>query len=247
MQYRTFWLPKRGNSAAEYEDAFAADARRGRFALADGATESSFAEPWARLLVDAFVGDSTAARVAWEDWLPPLQQQWLAQVGQRPLPWYAEDKLQTGAFATFLGLIANGTPGAADSTAGRWAAVAVGDTCLFQVRDDALRCAFPVTDWREFGTNPWLIGSRSPPAQVGGEKQVLAAGSWRAGDRFWLMTDALAQWFLRRFESGKKPWKCLASVSDAPDRESVFARWIDSLRDAQEIRNDDVTLVALRT
>ena len=44
--YRPFRLQKRGNRLDEYEDACAGDATLGRFAIADGATESSFAGQW---------------------------------------------------------------------------------------------------------------------------------------------------------------------------------------------------------
>src|SRR5437763_357861 len=100
MHVQRFWLPKHGNSLDEYEDAFEGDATRGRFAIADGATESSFAGCWAKLLVEGFV-HSPAQPWKWADWLPPLQQRWLAEVGARPRPWYAETKFEEGAFATF--------------------------------------------------------------------------------------------------------------------------------------------------
>src|SRR5712692_2413403 len=103
---RAFALPKLGNSAEEYEDAAAADPRCGRFAIADGAAESSFAALWARLLVTGFVAAPPADLGSWADFLRPLQQRWAAEVGGRPLPWYAEMKLQQGAFATFLGVVA---------------------------------------------------------------------------------------------------------------------------------------------
>ena len=52
---QTLSLPKRGHSADEFEDAFAFDPAAGRYAVADGASESSFAGLWARLLVEGFI------------------------------------------------------------------------------------------------------------------------------------------------------------------------------------------------
>lgn len=52
MDHFTFRLHKRGNAPEEYEDAAAADLPAGRFAVADGATESSFAREWAKILAD---------------------------------------------------------------------------------------------------------------------------------------------------------------------------------------------------
>src|SRR3954468_2183292 len=86
-------LPKGGNSAAEYEDAAAADPERGRFAVADGAAESSLAAPWARLLVEDFVG-APGPPADWAAGLPRLRQRWAAEAGggadPAALPWYLE-------------------------------------------------------------------------------------------------------------------------------------------------------------
>jgi hypothetical protein len=51
------------------------------------------------------------------------------------------------------------------------------------------------------------------------------------------MTDALACWFLKAYEQGQKPWKIKRT---AP---KDFEKWIVKLREAREIRNDDVTLL----
>src|SRR4051812_29570559 len=54
------WLPKAGNSVEEYEDAWATspddESSPGQFvcAVTDGATETSFAGLWARLLAEAY-------------------------------------------------------------------------------------------------------------------------------------------------------------------------------------------------
>ena len=68
-----------------------------------------------------------------------------------------------------------------------------------------------------------------------------ARGRWRPGDRFLLMTDALAQWFLRRNEQGERPAAEIAELLGAADPAAAFADWIERMR-AQDLRNDDVTL-----
>src|SRR5271165_84818 len=94
---KVFHLPKRGNSEAEYEDAFAGDVVRGRFAIADGASEASYADVWARLLVEQFVRFPQAGLQPWSAWLPTIQQRWQQQVHQQSLPWYTEVKVEQGA------------------------------------------------------------------------------------------------------------------------------------------------------
>ena len=55
LTWQSFFLPKRGNAAEEYEDAFAGDPASGRFAIADGASESCFAAAWAKIVVESYV------------------------------------------------------------------------------------------------------------------------------------------------------------------------------------------------
>ncbi len=233
---RSVTLPKRGNRADEYEDALAANAERGRYAIADGASESSYASVWARLLVDDFVNSPSSDLAPWAARLPALQQRWAAQVGNAALPWFAEIKLQQGAFATFLGVAVQDR---------RWEAVAVGDSCLFQTRSGRLHQAFPLVCPDDFGTTPWLVGSRGCDAEAVEKRTRRAHGDWQPGDRLWLMTDALAKWFLDQVEACGRPWAELDRLLQAPSPEQAFEDWIAALRDADRLRNDDVTLMLL--
>ena len=63
------------------------------------------------------------------------------------------------------------------------------------------------------------------------------------GDRLFLMTDALAQWFLHAHEQGGRPDKELAAVLSAADPDAAFAAWVEELRQRDALRNDDVTLL----
>lgn len=241
MQFSAYWLSKRDNAAEEYEDAFAGDAQAGRFAVADGATESAFADSWARLLVEQYVCLPEGSIEQWAAAVPSAQQQWLAGVGGRALPWYAEMKISQGAFATFLGVALGVERG------GRpvWQATSVGDSCLFHTRGAKLLRSFPVNHSREFGNSPSLIGSRTPPADIC-QRAVQARGAVAPGDRLWLMTDALSQWFLQEHEAGKRPWEEMESLLPLFETGPRFAQWIDALRNAKRLRNDDVTVLAVR-
>ncbi len=238
------WQPKRGHAPEEYEDAGRGEPRRGRFAVADGASESAFARAWAMLLVEGFVDSPLAQPRPLEEWLPPLQEQWLREADTGALPWYAEAKLQEGAFATFLGLVIEST-GVLHWRRMVWRALAVGDSCLFHVSAGQLVRNFPLQHSAEFGNTPWLVGSRPEAPQRLQQWQRTAAGDCRAGDSLWLLTDALAQWFLRQVEQGARPWDELEPLRANPEPEPAFARWLEGLRDRGEIRNDDVTLLAV--
>jgi hypothetical protein len=239
LSYHALRVARRGHPPEECQDAVAGAPERGRYAVADGASESADAGLWARLLVDDFVG-SPARHLAWATWLPPLRGRWAAEAAALPpggaLPWYLEERAREGAFATFLGVVVE------DSV---WHAQAVGDSCLFQLRGGALLRAFPVQRADEFGGAPWLIGSRPSGAEVAGKRGQRAEGEWQAGDRLWLMTDALAQWFLRQAEDGGRPWEALTRVLAEAAPDAAFAAWVEGLRTANQLRNDDVTLAAV--
>jgi hypothetical protein len=232
-------LPRQGASLEECQDALAIGLERGRFAVADGASESTHAGLWAQLLVDAFV-DSNTSGVAWADGLKPVQQSWKQAVtpaaDSPALPWYLEVGLRQGAFATFLGLEVR--PG--DYGRWHWEAVAVGDSCLFQTRGDTLVQVFPVERASDFNNTPWLVSSRAAPRQ-----REVRSGEARGGDCFWLMTDALAQWFLTQVERGIFPWQTAHGQLNGLTTNPPGSDWIGELRRTQQLRNDDVTLLAV--
>jgi hypothetical protein len=243
-RWRAFRLSKRGNTPEDYEDAFAADPASGRFAVADGASEASFAAVWARLLAEGFV---QAPGKPWKelDWLGPVRQRWAAEVDRLPLPWYAEAKREQGGFATLLGLALRAPQPEPNPEPGIWRALALGDSCLFQLRGIHLRKAWPLTRSADFGNQPRLCGSRPRANEPLDPEREQAFGKWRPGDRFLLMTDALAQWFLQATEQGNRPVLDVAHLLAQPDPQAAFAGWVEERRERQGLRNDDVTLLII--
>ncbi len=242
---QAFWLPKEGNSWEEYEDAYwperqvdqKADAFS--FAVADGATETSFSGVWAKILVRAYCRGQLSERKLSKS-LPRLQSAWLKRVSGKPLPWYAEEKLRSGAFSSLLGLTVKFFPG--EGRAAEWQAIAIGDSCLFQVRGHNLITAFPLTHFEQFNSRPYLLSSNPTYNSYLARNIVRAVGSWETDDAFYLMTDALACWFLKTIECGEKPWEIVRDLATS-DQIAPFAEWITELRKVGAIRNDDVTLL----
>jgi len=228
LDWQGFRVPKSGHSLREYEDAFAADAKASRFAVADGASESSFASAWAKILVQAYIRKPGP----WSAWLPAARKRWRSRLNDQDLPWYAQTKFEEGAYAALLGVYFEGT---------HWHAEAVGDSCVFQVRDDRLRRAFPMRRAGDFGNQPNLLGSRPQKNSGTRTRRLHVAGAWRAGDAMYLMTDALAHWCLHMIEDRQQPWRELLAIETRHD----FVECIGKLR-AEGMRNDDVTLVRIR-
>ncbi len=79
--------------------------------------------------------------------------------------------------------------------------------------------------------------------RVGAQVKV-ASGDLRDGDTLFLMTDALACWFLAEHERGLSPWTELPGSLSGEGR-AAFEALIDRLRARKAIRNDDVTLLQL--
>jgi hypothetical protein len=214
-------------------------------AVADGASESSFVATWAKLLVESFLA---AGRRPWQnlDWLAPARQRWAEDVDPRPLPRYAEEKREQGAYATFLGIgFGRSRHRAGVHEGGDWCALAVGDCCLFRLRSGKLRQSFPLLRSSDFGNQPALLGSRGRPGDTPAQDLRRARGHWRPGDRFLLMTDALAEWMLRQIEREQRPDADIDQLLAESAPQDAFAGWVAERRERQEFRNDDVTLVII--
>jgi hypothetical protein len=246
-----FALPKYGNEIKDYEDAFApkmqgkVEQSSMSVAIADGATESSFAADWARMLTRAFVKEPFTSIDILQSKTQFLSNRWQGFVNRRPLPWFAEEKVRSGAFATLLGVeITPKSNGSLDS--GQWSAIAVGDSCLFQLRGEELLLSFPLRRSTEFGNSPTLLSSNLTRNDQVWENVRVNLADWQSGDTFFLATDALACWFLSQHELKERPWEILLGFADDSNPLLSFKAWADKLRLSSEMKNDDVTLVMLR-
>jgi hypothetical protein len=235
---KVFSCPKVGNSLEEYEDAWAHRHTRTqvgiRVAVADGATESSFAKFWAVLLAEAYVR-SELTGAEFFDRLTPARRLWRRKLSGRRLPWFASEKAEQGAFAAFLGV-------QIDADKNRWTALAVGDCCLMQVDNVGKRMrvveTFPLQKSSQFTMSPYLVGSKSTDESLN-ERIQISKGNLRDGDMLLLATDAVAAWLLKQHEDGRPLWKWLYRKLGTPES---FAAMVAYGRQ-HGLRNDDCTLV----
>lgn len=233
-----FHLQKSGNSLFEYEDAFwplescYADLPL-RVAAADGATDAVFSGLWASILVKSW-GRRRLNPENFSQQVAKKAKIWRRRIQRRQMPWYVEEKARSGTFAALVGVELCQT--------GKWAAVACGDCCIFQIRNQELIASFPVSRSGDFSNSPVLLSTGGTedhtPEAVRSE-----TGTWEPGDHLYLMTDALACWFLSKHESGCLPFEVLTEV--ALTERPTFPDWIASLRQRKEIKNDDCTLVSV--
>lgn len=256
----TFAIAKRGCPLEECEDAswvgldgthsgeFEGESLR--VVIADGASESLLARRWAKRLSATFgsansptitsIGFLACYRAAVNQWSRDLAD-YVADRQSRgaPIQWYEEPGLEKGAHATLLVVeFTDANDGASPS----WRAAAVGDSCLFQVRCEQLGSSFPMQDADAFSCRPPLLSSRGGEDAVISRHISLSAGDWQHGDTFYLVTDALAAWFLRSSAAGGRPWAPLRDLNTC-DFEIAFETWVTERRDEGDMHDDDTTLV----
>jgi len=264
INYSHFWLQKAGNLASAYEDDFfpynypfgiiPRNPKYDRYAIADGASTAYLSGLWARILVEDFGSyDDEITKTNFFDLVQTLilNKKWNSIVlpdyikkredEGKPLSWYDEMALQNGAASTFLEISFSLEENKLRDT---FSSLAIGDSCLFQVRNNELVIKFPLISSADFDNSPLLISS-DPKRNLNLEENIpyLENQSIITGDQFFLMTDALASWFFQEHEHGGKPWEIIrARVVD----QSSFSDWIEQLRENKLMRNDDVTLMILK-
>lgn len=242
--YEPFSMQKFGNSENEFEDAYWPARKSQRItskfstAIADGATESSFSAQWARLLVRSYCRGAFE-KTNIECSLQRSRREWKQYLDTIDLPWYASAKALQGAHSSLAGIRLTQS----SSGRGTWSSVAAGDSCVFQLRKNTLVKSFPLDSPEKFNSRPSLLSSIAPTTITQQCELFRTGGEWQVDDCFFLMTDALAAWFLQAYQNGEERWLALRDVGYTDN--VSFETLIHDLRQSKEIRNDDVTFLRL--
>jgi hypothetical protein len=238
VRTKTYWLPKRGNSSDEYEDAawpvdpVEVETEEFKCAVADGATEASFSRQWAQLLVKGFEEDAEITKLA---------ESWLSEIKEMELPWYAQEKAESGAFATFSGLKLTNS----STTGGTYWAKVLGDSSIFHMRADKLVDSFPMKNYESFNNSPALLCSNLSSHEDVESMFTIQEGKWENGDRFLLVTDAIAAWTFKREDEHGDGFKTLLAINSQDELDALCreAREEHDEQGRPNMRNDDVTLL----
>jgi hypothetical protein len=217
-----FSIPKKGNQPRENEDFFyphGGEIRRDHqsIAIADGASEGFLSKLWSKILTVSYVNFNRT----------DLD---IHQFTDFCIDVY---EVLKGSFSTLLGVtFFDETP-----EGGCWLSVSVGDSCIFQLRDSVIE-SFPVSDISSFGNSPDLISSNPAYNRELEAKVRVKTGRFLFGDSFYLMTDAIAHWFMNQNAEGGRPWTILEELFET-DR---LKEYVDRLRGEGSLKNDDVTI-----
>ncbi|HVC99313.1 MAG TPA: hypothetical protein VND64_36950 [Pirellulales bacterium] len=242
---QTFWLAKDADSPDQYQDAFELDAERGLAAIADGVSSAIFSGPWARVLTRATIDDPPRFDVPGEfqDWLARRRAAWAGGIDTAKLTWYQRPKMVDGAMTTLLWCELWPDEKGDDGLAKNYQlySFAIGDSCLFHVREGKWLAWYPLTGSAEFGLNPAVVQSIDRKRD-----HLLEFRRYDErclpGDLLVLATDAIALWAVECQEAGDPiEWERYWGMSDEAWRDEIFA-----LRSATRMRFDDSTLVLLR-
>jgi hypothetical protein len=244
----SFWHPKDEGHPGEYEDACAVGDQRGIAAVADGVAGGMFSGRWARLLTQGAVDNPPDPRDpdALRGWLEPLRGEWDSGIDRPNLSFFQRRRLQEvgGGYAT-LQWVELLPPESADDESQEevtipYRSFAVGDCCLFHVRDGEVLRTFPMEKSKDFDLDPVSIGSVDRKQDRLLKFETLEA-TCRYGDLLVLASDALAWWMIRQVEEESPiPWDELWGMT-----EDEFADRVRSQRESDGMRHDDTTLVLL--
>jgi serine/threonine protein phosphatase PrpC len=252
-----FSVPKNGNTQEEYEDSYSVyypsntdecqSDKNLLAAIADGASESSFSNKWADILVKSYTEGEYTTLKELERKMEVLSSEWFSSVSSLELPWYAEEKIKKGAYSTFLGLsiIFSET----DSDKGKWTSFSVGDSCLFKIADGHLKVKYPLTKSDEFNNSPFLVSSNTKLNVTAWQKAARKRGTWKKGDMFVLATDGIASCLLQECEKNNDLFQkiiALTRIESSEKRQNEFESFISQVREDKLMKNDDVTCVVVQ-
>lgn len=237
LQTRQLLLPKLDHQDWECEDVIAVDTQTCRFAVADGATEAFDARNWAERLAQRWVRNEAA--LTSEEF-----HRWVAAEGRElhdswkslSLSWYSEEKAGSGSFAAFVGVELD-----LKTDSPSWRAIALGDACLMHCRRGRLLQSLPLSCSKSFNSAPVLVASEPAMHEASMQSVVIDSGYCNGGDVLLLLSDALASWYLQRFE--KKDLDPDEFFRTREDRELM--QFFDDERLAGRMKNDDLAVVRI--
>ncbi|MBB6682281.1 hypothetical protein H4O20_12580 [Aequorivita sp. 609] len=239
IKLKGFITSKESELYSDCADHYAFSTENLKFAISDGVSRSFFPKFWSRILVERYVEKDTWKE---EDFILSSQEHWQNKVDEivkSPDTMYFTRNAynrKTPGLATFVGL--QFLP-----KEKKWIAQALGDSFLF----------FVPKDCQDFDKDAIKLSSKDEPfvfdnypdylSSIGdshkGNSRKIKGQELRDGT-FYLMTDALAEWFLQ----GKGIENAITTIENIKNQEQ-FLETIDNERKANRLHNDDSALLII--
>jgi Protein phosphatase 2C len=242
VEVQHYLTQKLGTDRNECEDSVGFSLGRNAFAVADGATEAFASRYWSRLLVKSWVRHPLASpKSQFLEMARLLGERVTRRWSSKQLPWYAEEKARAGSFAAFVGAVLE-----FENERIRWRAIAVGDSCFIQTRKQKIVCSVPLSESEHFGFRPVLLPSNPSKYSTILEEAIYEyEGFAEAGDTFFLLSDAVASWFIEAKKVNASyitEFERLLGSGLTSDLDIFF----DEQRSTDRMRNDDIAAVCVR-
>ena len=249
VKVRGFLAPKAGFSCEQCEDALRIS--QTKFCVSDGAGSASYSSEWAWALCFRVLKKSPPSQGSnqeFSEWLAPARTCWNTLVPwERLIRPIQRKKAQRGSGATLAGIEILDVQ---ETSSLRFRYFALGDSCIFLVRNNTCIWTQPIKHEDGFGFTPALIHTRQEY-----DRQTIQ--SWKEGeeealpgDFLILATDALSEFIYRVLcqqnnDQELLPWirKLLLIRKKHSNRE--FVTFIETKRRERKLRNDDVALVII--
>lgn len=220
-------------------DRYAYNKSQNKFAISDGVSKSFFPKIWADVLVNKWV-DSKEFDEA--QFILDCQKDWLNQVAEivnKPnAKWFTKNAFnrKESGLATFVGLRFY-----KKKKEWFWKADALGDSFLFfvpkKIKDFSKECIVLSSKQEPivFDNFPDYLSSLGNNHK--GEKQL--KGNPLTSGTFYLMTDALAEWFLNEKDNA-------ISKINVWQNQKDFERFVDEERHNEKLGNDDTAFLSIK-
>jgi hypothetical protein len=220
-------------------DRYAYDKSQNKFAISDGVSKSFFPKIWADVLVNKWVNSKEFDEA---QFIIDCQNNWLEQVTEivnKPdAKWFTKNAFnrKESGLATFVGLRFY-----KKKKVWFWKADALGDSFLFfvpkKIKDFSKECLV-LSSKKEpivFDNFPDYLSGLGNNHK--GEKQIME--SPLTSGTFYLMTDALAEWFLNEKENA------ISKIS-VWENQKDFERFVNEERHNEKLGNDDTAFLSIK-
>lgn len=234
IRIKGFITSKKSELYSDCADNYAINQENNKFAISDGVSKSFFPKVWSDILVKKYVDQKD-----WKDeeFIIECQKEWQAKideiVSQSDVKYYTRNAYnrKAPALATFVGLQFL-------ESDQKWIAQALGDSFLFFIPKGSTEIEIKLSTKPEpivFDNFPDYLSSIGISHK--GDKKPIKGEKIKEGT-FYLMTDALAEWFLLNTEQAKQ-------TLDNIKTQEQYLETIANERNANRLNDDDSAVLIL--
>ncbi|GEP93695.1 hypothetical protein SAMN05660909_05603 [Chitinophaga terrae (ex Kim and Jung 2007)] len=234
IKIKGFITSKKSELYSDCADNYAVNREHNKFAISDGVSKSFFPKVWSDILVKKYVNQKDWKN---EEFIIECQKEWQSKideiVNQPETKWFTKSQYnrKDPALATFVGL-------QFIESEQKWIAQALGDSFLFFIPKDSNKIEIQLSskvDPIVFDNFPDYFSSISIHPQKGKVKikeRPMVEGT------FYLMTDALAEWFIQDTEQAIQKLKNIQN-------QEQFLVTIEDERNTNRLNDDDSAVLII--